>query len=220
MGALFTCPHCSAVFFVGWDGQPEIAAPHEAEPHEAEPETPVEFDPNLPIENPLEMPTPQSFETEVPAPQEIEPEQNITPESFDPQGEAVSFESTDMPVMGDSFLGGESFAPAAAVETPTPVASNDFSDVVEYGNQSQEQGPLTYTVQIKGLELADTFERLREALTDSRFGWDTDELMTQVQNGCLDLKGLSPTKASILINRIKSLPIEVSWKQEIFGGSL
>ena len=58
-----------------------------------------------------------------------------------------------------------------------------------------------------------------EALTDTRFGWDADELMGRVSSGSLTIKGLNPTKASILVNRIKYLPVELEWKQEVFNAA-
>lgn len=102
---------------------------------------------------------------------------------------------------------------------PAPEAENVFADVVDYGNSEQSSGPMAYTLTIQGLELAETFELLREAVTDSKFGWDGADLMSQVNKGELILKGLTPTKASILINRIKYLPIGLSWKQEVYGES-
>ena len=33
-GALYNCTHCNAVFFVGWDGQPEMPEVHEPIPVE------------------------------------------------------------------------------------------------------------------------------------------------------------------------------------------
>lgn len=134
----------------------------------------------------------------------------------------------------------ESSAVQAAVETPLeeerpavdfavpldPFApsstgdSGDFSDVTAYANsQDAVAGPLSYTIHLRGLELADTFEKLREALTDSRFGWDPEEIMGQVRAGALTIKSVNPTKASILINRVKYLPIEIDWRQEYFGGT-
>ena len=91
--------------------------------------------------------------------------------------------------------------------------------MVEYGNADHPTGPLYYSVLIRGLDLTETFQQLREALTDSRFQWDVDDLMAQVKNGCLELKNLNPTKASILVSRIKYFPVEVSWKQEAYGAS-
>ena len=78
---------------------------------------------------------------------------------------------------------------------PGPEKTNVFSDVVDYGNAEQNSGPISYTLTIQGLELAETFELLREAVTDSKFGWEPEEIMSQVKKGELILKGLPPDKS-------------------------
>ncbi len=108
----------------------------------------------------------------------------------------------------------EVIAPPAAIHLD---ATPNFEDIVEFGNSPQLEGPLTYSVYIKGIDIADTREKMKEALTDSRFAWDTEALMSQIENGALTLLDLSPAKAVVLINRIKYLPIEVSWNQNVLS---
>ena len=111
------------------------------------------------------------------------------------------------------------------MEIETPIASPavhvddspNFQDVVDFGNSPQLEGSLTYTVFIKGIDIADTREKIKDALIDSRFAWDTDTVMGRIQNGALTLPDLSPAKAVVLINRIKYLPIEVSWSQNVLS---
>lgn len=127
-------------------------------------------------------------------------------------------------VSEEAHVSMDSWTPPADSESGTETRDprpeqNLFADVVDYGNSEQNSGPITYTVTIQGLELAETFELLREAVTDSKFGWEAEEVMARVNKGELVLSGLTPTKASILINRIKYLPIGLSWKQEVYGES-
>lgn len=96
-------------------------------------------------------------------------------------------------------------------------STGDFSDVTDYANNESPVGPITYSVTIRGLELAETFDRLREALTDSRFNWDADAIMGEVRHGEVTLAGLNPTKASILISRLKYQALEISWTQDVFA---
>lgn len=194
-GALFTCPHCNGVYFIGWDGQPEGAPPAEEAPLQAVEPPPAEI---------------QSF-GEAPAEQFVAP-----PEE---QIYAPVEESGPEPVSEAAAEPAEGVYAEPEPEAATPVFA-EFADVVIYANDNEAaSGPLTYTLQIRGLELADTFEKLREALTDSRFGWDVEEVMGRVSAGELVLPGLNPTKASILVGRIKYLPIELEWTQEVFGGA-
>ncbi|MBX3039697.1 MAG: hypothetical protein KF789_03180 [Bdellovibrionaceae bacterium] len=250
MGALFNCPHCRAVFFVDWNGQPEALAQHEPEPP---PETPAPLEPSSdpfsveasPIESPLEMPSmspsdgfagvdmppPEvAYEPVSESPLEMPFEAALSPVAEEAPALDVPLEMpvesplempAETPVANESFDGAEQtpVGDPFALEPAAVAGDEGMADVLNYGNQENAAGPLAYTVVIEGLELAETFEKLKEALTDSRFNWESDEVMAQVKAGRLELKGLNPTKASILINRIKYLPIEVSWKQEVYGGT-
>lgn len=103
--------------------------------------------------------------------------------------------------------------------SPSTPDTNDFSDVTEFANADTTAGPLTYAVIIEGIESSRLLMQLKEAMTDSRFGWDVQEILNQVGSGRLVLRGLSPAKASVLINRIKYLPFKISWRQDVLSGS-
>ncbi|MCX7978766.1 MAG: hypothetical protein N2578_07155, partial [Bdellovibrionaceae bacterium] len=108
---------------------------------------------------------------------------------------------------------------------PTPETQQGSSNsdslgldsVVEYANSLENQSPVTYSITIRGLDLAEHLQSVRDALTDSKFGWDTGELMSKVNNGELILSNLSPLVTVVLVNRIKYLPVELSWSQEVFA---
>ncbi len=150
-------------------------------------------------------------------------------ETFQPQEN--SFQAEPFPREGPSEGQGDAvMAPPSwdqpldlateAISIPSAIhldATPDFKDIVDFGNSPQLSGPLTYSVFIKGIDIADTREKIKEALTDSRFAWDTEVVMSQIKNGALTLPDLSPAKAVVLINRIKYLPIEVSWNQNVLS---
>jgi hypothetical protein len=177
-GTIFTCPMCQAVFFIGWDGQPEAPQMSESSPAP---------EPQVPIDSPL----PPTSEVESSAAVMANP-------------------AWDQPL----DLGAEAIAPPPVLSVDS---SSNFQDVVEFGNSPQMEGPLTYTIFIQGIEIADTREKLREALSDSRLGWDATDLIRKISNGSLMLADLSPAKASVVINRIKYLPIEVTWRQNLLS---
>ncbi len=137
----------------------------------------------------------------------------------------LSFQEESRPVSEASPDPGEIVTPEDWNQVQEPMveaavhvdASANFQDVVEFGNSPQLEGSLTYTIFIKGVDIADTREKIKEGLTDSRFAWDVETLMAQIQNGALTLPDLSPAKAVVLINRIKYLPIEVSWNQNVLS---
>jgi hypothetical protein len=265
LGTLFTCPQCNAVFFIDWNGQPELAN------HEVEIEAPVEeaFVPpietsTLSYETPIE-PTivgdiPENIPEEM-APQEepyLAPAEEIppgsefqTPQSYDQDQQYQQAQQFDAPMEDyqnppqspqenavQAYSGGLS-APASEAEPeidnydfnqalgqspPQPMQSltsdsSDFSDVTDFGNANAAAGPLSYMVIIDGIETSHLLKQLREAMTDSRFGWDVQSILAKMAGGRLILTGLSPAKASVLINRIKYLPFKISWRQDVLSSS-
>lgn len=108
---------------------------------------------------------------------------------------------------------------------PEPIApsggddSPDFSDVTEFANAISEVGPFSYTVVIEGIESSHLLLQLKEAMADSRFGWDLTEILNTVGEGRLVIPRLSPAKASVLVNRIKYLPFKISWRQDVLASS-
>lgn len=129
------------------------------------------------------------------------------PISFEPPAPAESVEAP----FSDPLASPETWTPE-----PTPAeGAGIFQEIVDFGNASQVLGNLSYTVYVQGIEIADTREKLKEALQDSRFGWDAESLIASIRQGSLMFQDLSPVKAVVLINRIKFLPIRISWRQNI-----
>lgn len=95
----------------------------------------------------------------------------------------------------------------------------NFADVLEFANATTGVGNFAYTVIIEGLDSSQLVHQLKEAMTDSKFGWNVSELLTHIGGGRLVIKGLSPAKASVFINRIKYLPFKISWRQDVLSGS-
>lgn len=229
-GTLFTCPHCNAVYFVGWDGQFEINPVAE---QELTPES--TFEPTVVAESvdsgfvpPISdfTPEPQFENNEI---YESEP-QFQTAESVVAEEPQVPFEVEQSFTAGDAYVTTEPTEPEApydfskglhdqvVVEPATPDTS-DFSDVESFGNADTASGAFAYTVVIEGIESNALMKQLKDAMSDSKFGWDVDQLLTQVGGGRLTLARISPTKASVLISRIKYLPLKISWRQDVFPGA-
>jgi hypothetical protein len=124
----------------------------------------------------------------------------------------------------DFSMGGNfSPPPAPSMETIEPasvaqeVEPSTFSDVVEFGNKPDLKSPLTYTITVKGIEIADIREKFKEAISDARFAWDTEVILKRIKGGEITFPDLSPAKATALINRIKYLPIRISWRQNVLS---
>jgi hypothetical protein len=106
-------------------------------------------------------------------------------------------------------------------DTPKPglqeVASPNFDDVVEFGNQelpSMAPGVLVYDIKISGVDTAEIRESLVSCLSDKRLGMNPAEILAQVRKGELVLPKVNPAKASVILSRIKHLPFKVSWSSQ------
>lgn len=112
---------------------------------------------------------------------------------------------------------GESDFQRPAFETSD---SSDFSEVAEFGNAEVTQAAFSYSVRIEGIDSAEVRKSLEEALNDSKFNWNPSELMSQIKDGALTIRSVSAVKASILVQRIKYLPVKISWRQDVLSGSV
>lgn len=209
-GTLFTCNSCQAVFFVDWNGQPEApqdlgdfqtpsSSPEVESPQGSEPLAPS-FDFGQPLaETPAFDPPPM---------------ENPTFEAMTPEAPTFEMPPADAMAQESSFSEPESNDVSSAIAvSPTP----DFKEVVDYGNDLESNKVMSYTVYVKGIEISSMREKFREALTDSRFAWDVDSLLDQITDGSIVFSDLSPAKAVVLINRIKYLGVDVSWKQKVLS---
>ena len=206
-GTLFNCPHCSAVYFVDWNGLPEAPQP---EPHEPNVN---EVSSDVPIESPSGDFFDPPIDVQAEAPFDSLNETQSEPQLQNDFNSAPSETETESPYDFNSRLD----------ESPVdaPMINNneaDFSDVTDYANSNTLAGPLTYTLTIEGLDSNSLIAQLRESMTDSRFGWDVDGLLGSLKKDRLVLQGVSPAKASVLISRIKYLPLKISWRQDVLSG--
>ena len=138
---------------------------------------------------------------------ELEPEYltDPEPEPIDPPAE-YDFEESSGPA--------EPVAPVYnSANTP---GSSDLSDVARFGNSDisgGRDGALRYTVFIGGIDTSDVRAAFREALTDLKFVWDIDAILRSVRNGDVTIQNVSPSKAYILISRLRGLPVRIRWEQ-------
>lgn len=202
-GASFTCPDCQAFFFIDWNGQPENP------PDEVEIAAALSADPPAPFVEHFQvdpMPTTMPLETAPPRDLPSPPASDLS-DLFSPYDSPPPLPFHDLPVSVDDPLN------SAIKASPSP----DFNEIVEFGNDVRNDQSINYTVYIKGIEISDLREQFREAIMDQRFGWNTEEVISQIKNGSVVLYDLSPAKAVVLINRIKYLGLDVSWKQNILS---
>lgn len=91
-----------------------------------------------------------------------------------------------------------------------------MQDVVDYANSTESQGReglLRFNLNIIGIDSAEVRKQIINTLTDSRFLWDVTEIMTTIKDGQLNLRDLTAVKAALLVHRLRSIPVEISWEQ-------
>lgn len=171
-GTLFTCPNCSSLFFVGWDGKPEVDE------------------------------TPRGPQADIP------PISQEEPPALDP----LHLDPLPLDPMPLDPLPSLDFGVVPIVPESTSV-QNFTQEIERFSNLNQEVTPLTYDLFIRGLDIPKQIEVVREAIQDSRFGWDPDQILEEIKEGVLVLRNLSPIKCSLLVQRIKFSDIDVEWRQ-------
>ena len=210
-GTLFTCPKCSAVFFVDWGGQPEAAASSENFSSDEIPDALETSSGELLNE---EGPAvnqfggdPMNFEV---APYEQEPV---------PHEEVPAVEVTEEEEINYDFsqpMGATTPQPM----TPLEPESNPLSDIADFGNADLSQSALNYTITISGIDSGALRTQIQEAITDSKFGWNVIQIMAQIKGGVLTIRSVNAVKASILIQRVKYLPVKISWRQDVLSSTV
>lgn len=210
LGTIFTCPNCNAVFFCGWDGALE-SAQHPAEPA-------IESHSSLQGHATLENDS--SFEKHASvfeehasaseAPHELVSSHEVAPEPGFAQVED-SFKSTNE--------SNHDFSNSLHNSSPTlsgPVgAAESFKEITDYANNNDvAMTEVSYRLVIEGIDTSKIHETIVEAISDSKFGWDRQEIVDRIKDGKLEFRNLNPAKTSVLVNRIKHLEILIRWYYE------
>lgn len=77
-------------------------------------------------------------------------------------------------------------------------------------------GVISYHLTIEGIDTKNLRVSVEEALTDSKFPWTARDVIKQTNMGMLKLGPMNPVAASILVRKLKDLPLTLSWKQSIY----
>jgi len=201
-GALFTCKSCQAVYFIGFDGKPEFG---EVQAYE-----------EIPEDQPLDMSTlpPTNLPDAVSAVMDELPQTNEVAAEMDPMQPLTEFNQNEFSVDPQPF----------EALTPQPVQSSgptQFADIAkeisDYGNSESQIAHLNYDLCVAGLDTAELISGLKEAIDDSRFGWDMNEVMKTMKAGEIRFEKLNPVKAFILAKRLQFLNVEKIWNQNAVG---
>jgi hypothetical protein len=218
-----------AVFFVDWNGLPEgpvTDEPESLEPVVGEAYSPPTYEsPPAPYEIPPYEATPiDASEYELPpdetgesreVPSVVEPADFAEAPAVEEIPPVVEAEYDFSQPMG--FEPQPMSDPTEPVGGPSSTVSPSLADIADFGNADVTQAAFHYSITIAGIDSAVIYQGLREALTDAKFGWNIGEVMTQIKDGVLTIKSVNAVKASILIQRVKYLPVKVSWRQDVLS---
>lgn len=133
--------------------------------------------------------------------------------SSEPQGEVPTIDldlsATESPEAADAF----EFNEPEVLQTP----AEQMQEVVDYGNSSPDQGhALQYTLIIDQIDSKETRQSLFEILSDIRLGLSVRDLQAKLSKGRLEIDQLNPVRASVIVARLRELPIQVRWKQDVW----
>ena len=132
-------------------------------------------------------------------------------------GDFQSIEPSNEPTStGVGTTSGFNAGPKPMKAEPSFGPANDPLNLNDFANSelsAAKDGPLLFRVLISGIDTREIRDSIREVLQDPRFAWDSNEIFSKVSKGHLAINGLSPVKASILITRIKRLPVQIRWEQ-------
>lgn len=234
-GALYTCPNCQAVYFINFEGNPEYgemasfeneAASGVSQDVEARSQgrppvvDQVQF--HQPIEpSSLDLPSftepalqfdpgaIYSEKTEEMSQVSIESEPSLLGETFNQNEFAVESEPFQ------SFSTEPTNEPDSLAPSSLSTGLSSFADVAQdltaFGNSETQLAQLNYNLKIVGIDNAQILAAVKEALLDSRFGWDAEEIVRLVKYGELTIQKMNPVKAYILAKRLHFIDVEKHW---------
>ncbi|MGE0633368.1 MAG: hypothetical protein AB7O96_13230 [Pseudobdellovibrionaceae bacterium] len=102
---------------------------------------------------------------------------------------------------------------AEVVEEVVRESAGSFADVERFANSEQSEGDLVYTIRIQGIDTEKIRHDLESVLTDARLFRDLARVLGEIKRGALVIEDLSAVKAAVILQRIKALPVEISWSQ-------
>lgn len=94
------------------------------------------------------------------------------------------------------------------------ISSGAISEINEFANSeasSLKNGQWLYTLTINAIDTEDLKEEVIESLRDPKLGIPHDLLDFALPT--LSLKDINAVKASVIVSRIKHLPVKLSWTQ-------
>lgn len=197
---IYTCTVCDSVLFIDMSGNVQLDSQNKSEDSLAVPSFSM---PSAPEVSPSTAPQ--------------------TSTQFAPMLDLGNMQApVSQPEYGNQGMSPLPEPPPQIMRPPAPPVSADLSEIAKFGNSETslgKDGPYIYDVLIWNIDSKEIRESLRAALKDRRFGWDAERIMTTIKQGAMRIPQLNAVKAAVLINRIKNLPLGISWEQSLHTDS-
>ncbi len=100
-------------------------------------------------------------------------------------------------------------------ETSSSPIFSPLQDVIDFAHNEESTSLASFNVQIRGLDVNENLQALKDILSDSKLQLNFDQLKKKIKNGILKLEKLSPAQAAVLSFRLRPLPIEMKWEQSL-----
>jgi hypothetical protein len=224
------CPKCQTPLFFDFDGNPQVGD-SVGDPPSAEPEFIESVEDKFSQEEPPRANDPHSdrpvYESELNQSfkQEI---QDLAFAAIEENQDEVLFHSEEptqekdfsaFSTVKENGLDDENAPVELDLNDPLgmspPAQSIVTGEMINAESNSEVAGHLLYEIEIEGIDGSKLRNELYDELKDPRWGWVAMELMGSIKLGRLVLKDVNAVKASLLVNRLKGLPLEIKWKQNI-----
>lgn len=192
---LIDCPGCDAALFIEMDGSVRAHSQQEEEPNPVS-ESSVDFDIG-------EQALSESEE-------EVAPEEMSSAEEFSEYEEEENLSSMDPSFMED---GEPDEVLQVSPQVEDPLDHEELSGLATAMDQQGAIEGLRYDLKISGIDSSDLRKEVHEALMDQKLGWPIEDIMKRMDRGTLELKGISAVKTHVLVQRLKVLPLQISWGQ-------
>ena len=223
---VITCNKCAAVLFVDMEGQAQISGESSsgeasessaAEPSfgsEQPPSPDFSFQPDEALGGP-EINLSSQIESYQETPQTEEPTpQSLSQPHFNHEEASMMYDAPLDPSHEAAVNPGNDFL-SESVASSYEGSANSLSEVSDFGNVQQGFGQLSYRLVIENIDTGLIRDKVYEVLSDSKFQWDAKEILAQIEKGRLQLDQLNPVKASVLVKRLQSVSVKVSWVQKL-----
>lgn len=199
-GALYTCPECQAVYFINFDGQPEYGDMSEQAPGSESESEPLNLSPMDNV-SPVEAAESPPNETYLP---------------MEENGAVFEDISSVNPFANMGESNKQSQIESDGAES-VPAFNQIAQNITDFGNQDVQIAAFNYNLKISGLDTQELRALFKEAIDDSRFGWDATDLMRTIKNGEIEIIKLNPVQAYVLAKRLQFVDIEKMWVQNEMG---